>query len=500
MSQAPYASVLDRPIPASAGGGQFSGAGWPGGPIEPVPYSPFALPFAGWMALSDIVANLNPALGDAMRAMALVLQAAVEQSTAELFPQIRALLADAGIPRWSIDDAERSLLSGLLPLSVADLAQDAGQAFAELAETGTVEPTEPAQTGFLAAVMHYGGHGVLGLGGGQLAPAPRLPVSRPDLPDGFLDYFLPPTPLRVVASLDLRPVASGADFSVWRRRPLRRQDALEATENTYIDRDVTGLANPVFIGDSVTGQYRADIDDWLPANFTESISLGRPVDQYYYIYELTNPKRSRAIRKLRSVMKGNGDKIRDLVSSSADIAVGVAAAAAGPAGVPVAAIGGLVSVAGRMALNSIQARLVRSLEDTSMTPWGITHTTLCLPEYPVGPLSVFILWSPAAPAAKLHRIRRADVNPNESVMDLDYGGENVRALQRGRGMMGLSNHPARPCPADLWAQVAQRGHPAAWTEPTLERAGFRVLVPHAEAGADQASYVSALRADVLPAQ
>jgi hypothetical protein len=132
-----------------------------------------------------------------------------------------------------------------------------------------------------------------------------------------------------------------------------------------------------------------------------------------------------------------------------------------------------------------------------MTPWIITHTTLLARQYPAGPLSMFVLASPAAPDAKLHQVRRDAYDPDQSAMNLGYGA-NVRALQRGRGMIGLSTPPSLTCPADLWAQVAAKNHPTAWTEPSLDGAGFRVLVPHAEAGKG-ASYVSALRADVLPA-
>ena len=112
---------------------------------------------------------------------------------------------------------------------------------------------------------------------------------------------------------------------------------------------------------------------------------------------------------------------------------------------------------------------------------------------------MFMLVSPATPDAKLHRILRDDNDLDRSVMDLNYGGVKVRAQQRGRGMVGLTVPPDRRCPADLWHQVAVKNQPAAWTEPKQDRGGFRVLVPHAEAGKD-ASYVSALRADVVLAE
>jgi hypothetical protein len=107
--------------------------------------------------------------------LAAVYQAALERSLADRFADILRVLADAGIPHWSADEAERALLSGSLPLSVSDLAEDAGQAYAELMETGTVLAAEPESDGFLASVMHYGGLAILGADADQVA----LPASPP---------------------------------------------------------------------------------------------------------------------------------------------------------------------------------------------------------------------------------------------------------------------------------------------------------------------------------
>jgi hypothetical protein len=486
-------AVIDSP---SAGGGSFSTSGWPGAGFDPGPYSPFAHPFAGWVALSDLITDSNPELADAMRMLVAILQAALEQSVADSFPGIRSSLEQAGIPRWSIVDVEHTLFSGLLPLSVQELAEEAGQAFAELEETGTVERTEPASTGLMAAIIHYGGHAILGHEVDQDNLPPRLPVPRERIPEDFLDYFLPATPLRVAASLDLPSVASGRDYSIWCREPLRRRgDNLLATEHTYIERKIDGLTNPRFQGGAVTTEYRSDVEEWQPAEFSESIDLGRPLDQYYYVYELTDPKRSRAIRKLRSLLERNGPEIQQVINAASDTAINLGATAAAPMALPVTALTPLTKPVARMFWGGLMSSLGKALADTNMTPWSITHTTLYSPDYPIGPLSMFILLSPAAPAAKLHRIRRDDIDPDVSIMEAGYE-ERKRAYQRGRGMMGLTQPPTRPCPADLWGHVVDSNEPAAWTEPERDQAGFRVLVPHAEAGAD-ASYASALRADVL---
>jgi hypothetical protein len=493
MSYLGYPAVEERPL-AESGGGDFSGSG----PFasDRMAYSPFAHPFAGWITLSDMIADSNPELSEAMRALAGILQAAIEQSVAARFTEIRSSLLEVGIPRWSIDDAERALLSGLLPLSAQELVQEAEQAFAELYETGTVESTEPASSGFIASVVHYGGHAILGREEDLDSPPPRLPVRYEDLPEGFLDYFLPATPLRVVASLDLPSVASGQDFSIWCRRTLhRRGDNLLATEHTYIEREIEGLVNPRFQGDSVTSQYRADVENWQPPEFSESIDLGRPLDQYYYIYELTDPKRSRAARRLRRLLERNAPTIRQAIGEASDKGIELGAAAAAAFGLPVGVLAPLVKPAGRMLWSGLISHLETSLADTTMTPWSISHTTLYSSEYPVGPLSMFILLSPAAPTAKLHQIRRDNYDPDVSKMELGYG-ERKRSYQRGRGMMGLTRPPNRRCPTDLWAQVVGNNQPAAWTEPGHDQAGFRVLVPHAEAGSD-ARYASALWADVL---
>jgi hypothetical protein len=488
---------------SDAGGGRSAGVGEPTAAFEPVPYSAFGHPFAGWLALSDMIADSNPELGDAMRAFALVLRAAIEQSVADRFEEVRRLLLEAGIPRWPVDNAERALLSGILPLSVKDLAEEAGQAYAELRDTGTMRITEPPSVGFMASVVHYGAPAILGIKVDQDVP-PLLPVLRKeDLPEALRDHYLPPTPFRVAASLDMPAVVNRENqqaFSIWCRKPLRsRGDNLEATEHTYIEREVDGLTNPRFrgTGDAVTSLYRPDIEKWLPADFTESVDQGCEVHNYYYVYELNDPKRSRAIKRLRKMLDYQAVHSALQLAVTGGVAVGVAAT--GPVGPVLAPAVALADPMARVLADGLVGHLQEALSDTSMTPWSITHTTFYGPQYPVGPLSMFMLLSPTEPKAKLHRIVRDKYDQDRSEMNLDYGGVKVRAQQRGRGMVGLTVPPDRRCPSDLWQQVAVKNQPAAWTEPDQDRGGFRVLVPHAEAGKD-ASYVSALRADVVLAE
>jgi hypothetical protein len=441
-----------------------------------------------------MIADANPELGDTMRALAAVYQAALAGSLADRSADLRRALQSAGIPRWSADEAERALLSGTLPFSASDLAEDVAQALAELMETETVLTAASESDGFLASVMHFGGLAVLGADADEVALPGSLPVRREALPETFFDYFLADNQLRVTASLDLPALASGREFSLWCRSPLRRHrgDNLVATEHTYIEREIEGLSNPRFHGADVpvTTSYRDDIADWQPRDFTESIPQG--VSNFYFAYRLTEPKRSRAARRLRTAL--GSEAIRTVLSEAVNAGVAAGMSAAGPLGAPLAPV---ASTAARSLSDALLSSLATALADTNMTPWIITHTTLLTPQYPVGPLSMFVLTSPAAPDAKLHQIRRDQYDPDRSEMNLGYDA-NVRALQRGRGMFGLSRPPARRCPSDLWAHVAANNQPAAWTEPSLDSGGFRILVPHAEAGKG-ASYVSALRADVLVA-
>jgi hypothetical protein len=478
----------------AGGSGYGNDSGLPPG-SGPAPESPFGFPFAGWLALSDLIADANPELGDAMRAQAVVFRAALERSVADQFAGIRRILLLAGIPRWSVDDLERTLLSGALPLDASDLGEVAGQAYADLMQTGTVHPAQPEGGGMLASVMHYGALAVLGADAdlGTVPPA-GPPVRREDLPEAFFDYFLPEVPLRAAASLDLPAIASGQDFSIWCRSPLRRWrgDNLVAVEHTYVERDIDGLANPRFQDAEapVTTRYRDDIGDWQPAGFADSIRPG--VDNLYYTFRLTEPNRSRAAGRLREQLSQGA--LRQVLGAAVSVGVASGTAAAGPAGAVLAP----VAATAAQALNdALLARLEAALADTNMIPWVISHTTLLTPEYPVGPLSMFVLASPGAPGALLHQVRRDRYDPDSSEMNLGYVA-HVRSLQRGRGMVGLTRSPELTCPRDLWGQVATRNQPAAWTEPAVDNGGFRVLVPHAEPGKD-ASYVSALRADVLPA-
>jgi hypothetical protein len=304
---------------------------------------------------------------------------------------------------------------------------------------------------------------------------------------------MPATQFRVVASLELRKLAGDANVSIWCRKPLRwRGDSLVAAEHTYTQRDVCGLSNSRFRGRLVKEEYRSDIDEILPLDFMESVDEGRPVDQYYYSYELTSQRRSRAERKMRAILERSGHEIQGILQPVVQAGAAMAELAATMHGVPIEVLKPLIRPFGQIAQDGIKALLLR---DVAMTPWCITHTTLNMPESPDGPLSMFTLLSAAATTAKLHRVRRDASDPNVSTMDLDYR-EKVRANQRGRGMVGVSIRPEQSCPSDLWVNVAQKNQPAVWTEPGQDNGGFRVLVPHAEIGRKPA-YVSALRADVL---
>jgi hypothetical protein len=472
--------------------------------LQSAEYSAFGHSFAGWLDLSDLIADYNPELGDSMRALAAVLQASIEQSFAAQFPAIRGLLADAGIPSASIDDAERALFSGLMPLSVPDLSAAWREAYAELRQTGTlaeasaVDAPVPAVVEFMASVMHYGAHAMLGTDIDEVDLPPALPIENLEaLPDPFKGIFMGATSFRVAASLELPYQASGSDFSIWCQQPLRRKhgDNLVAAEHTYINRVVEGLTNPRFQGSGtpVKIQYRPDIGELLPVDFAESIDLGTEIDNYYYVYELMEPKRSWLARKLQRAIQFSG--VPELCATAVQIGVTAGAAAAGPIGV---ALSPLASPASRIVADELASRLKKGLTDTIMTPWSITHMTLRHPAYPIGPFSIFTLLSPmkGAQGAHLHRVTRDRFNPQQSVMDLDYRiSGQARARQRSRWMAGVSQ-PPRPCPADLWQQVAAKNQPAAWTEPFDDGGGFRVLVPHAEPGKG-VSYVSALRADVF---
>lgn len=492
--------VRARPEPeyhGSGGGGSDRTAGQTSSSAGDA-HSAFGLPFAGWLALSDMIASdSNPELGDTMRAQAAVFRAAIERSVADRFADIGEHLQQAGIPRWSVDEAERALLSGSLPLRAEDLAEDARQAYAELAASGTVHATLPESDGLLTSIMHYGGLAILGTGAGEVPLPPRWPIPQEHIPEEFADHLLPDTELRVAASLDLLALTSQqGEYSVWCRSPLRqrRGDNLVATEHTYLDRKVDGLTNPQFrdTDSPVTTQYRDDIAQWQPADFTEALRPG--TDCFYYAYRLTEPKRSRAARRLRAVL--GSDTIRKVLLEAVDAGVTAGMAAAGPPG---ALLGKVASTATRSVSDALVSRLEAAFADTTMTPWIIHHTSWLDPRYRVGPISIFVLASPASPGAMLHQIRRDPDDDDSSEMNLDYrpGAVKVAVLQRGRSMFGVSRQPDKLCPRDLWPQVAVKNAPAAWTEPRQDNGGFRVLVPHAEAG-KAASYVSALRADVLP--
>ena len=476
-------------------GGPPSDRGPEAGLSGSAPHSPLGHTFAGWTTLGDLISPSNPKLSSAMRSLAAVLRAGIEYSTKQRFKEIRSILHDKRLPAFAMYHIEDFFLSDHLNATVGETAELAQHYLLDLMRYGTVNRTRPQNSAFLSSVMQYGRQVILG-GDAQRLRSPWLSASQAETVAGLPGHFLPATQLRVVASLELRKFASDAEFSIWCRKPLRwRGDRLIAEEHTYIQRDVCSLSNPRFKGHLVKEEYREDIDELFPVDFVESIDLGRPVDQFYYSYELTGQRRSRSERRMRAILEKNGSAIHEVLQSIAESGTALAEAAATIHGVPIGLIRPLVRPFNRIAADGIKALLLR---DISITPWSITHTTLNMPEFPDGPLSMFTVISAAAPTAKLHRVRRHASDPDVSTMDLRYT-EKVRANQQGRGMIGVSKPPEQPCPGDLWGHVALKNQPAVWTEPGQDNGGFRILVPHAEIGR-KTSYVSALRADVLRIQ
>ena len=136
---------------------------------------------------------------------------------------------------------------------------------------------------------------------------------------------------------------------------------------------------------------------------------------------------------MQKLLKSNNNQVRGVLDTAAAAAVTVGVAAAGPLAPTLAPLAPLAQKAGGMLFGGLMSRLGTALEDTNMIPWSITHTTLYIPElYPVGPLSMFIFLSPAAPMAKLHRIRRNENHPDESEMEPEYAGKKPRLSTRSR--------------------------------------------------------------------
>lgn len=480
--------AADEPLARTASdGGSSSGVTPREVAFGRAPESPLGHTFAGWITLSDLISPSSQELSSTMRSLAAVLRSGIEYHTAQRFNKIRSVLRDAHLPAYAIPHVEQYFLAGHLSATPSEMAELTKQHLAKLARSGTISRTRPLGTSFLSSVIRHGRQAILYDGKSRLA-ADQLALAS-ELSEGLL----PATKFRVVASLEVRELASNSDFSIWCRKPLRwRGDSLVATEHTYTQRDICGLSNTRFRGHLVKEKYRGDIDEDLPLDFMESIDEGRPVDQYYYSYEITSQRRSRAERKMRAILQRSGHEIHEILQPAVEAGTAMAEAAATMHGIPIEAVTPLIRPFGRIAGDGIKALLLR---DVAMTPWSITHTTLNMPEFRDGPLSMFTLISAAATTAKLHRVHRDASDPDVSAMDLSYD-EKVRANQRGRGMIGLTIRPRQFCPSDLWVQVAQKNQPAIWTEPSQDNGGFRVLVPHAEIGR-RAAYVSALRADVL---
>jgi hypothetical protein len=464
-----------------------------GGLSDAASESVFRMPFAGWLALSDLIAPGAPEFAASMRSAAWCMQSALEQSMSEVLPKIVSVLDDSGIRRTALNQAADQLFSMCLPLSPEAFAEAGRESFAEIYKQGLVARTAQPDDGYLASVLHLGTAALQGQDVDDALPGGR---SAAEIAELFRSHFALPHPYRAVASLEMPEIASGRGFSVDCRRPIHRSDNIVVSEAAFTTLPpFVGLRNANVVAAPIDKIYRQGIHRIDPEGFVQNVRSGP--DVLYFAFDIEEQRRTGAGRRAAQALAERRRPLRDLVGVGVEAAFQVAQAAAQAHGFPLAVIKPSLNRFAPMLEDRLSYLIERPLSETLLTQWTITLMTLILPELEeFDPLSVFILFSPMEPALPLNQVRIDRNNYDDSGMDTRYEGD-YRVKLRARGMIGTSEIPQRPAPTALWHLVGQRKAPVAWRDPLADQGGFRVLVPHFIRG-DECSYVSALRADLLP--
>lgn len=452
---------------------------------EPAP-AVFALPFQGWLALADAVADTAPDTADLMTAAAYLAQSALEERLPGLVHQLSDVLTGSGFSSGAVEGVCSALLANQLAFTPEAVTDELASLYSDL------DDDHPLRRG----------DGPL-----QMADAAIEAFLDSDLagPDAHTVYD--DTAARVKqcvqphwwasCSLDLPSVLAQPPIRC-ARPGFRVSDQLIAREWTYRGRVLTGFKGSVKgrgpVGTvTAKGGYRDSIDSVKPQYYWDtlntpssglafglSLSEGRAWPWADKVSRALNGRRTNIVAKIGQEVRGAQTRIGDLLTAAQ-----VPAYFLHP-------VMGLMVTAARVVAELISGFLVKSLGDKNLTNWAIWHTAVMGQDRV--PISVFTLSLPGENTPELHYVRSSQAPSGGFTASDDYGAD-PGFLDHARFMIGASELPATEFDNVFFDLTERTGKPLTWRDPLKPNGGFRILVPHRARGT-KASYVSALRVDV----
>ncbi len=455
---------------------------------EPAP-AVFALPFLGWLALADAVAQTEPGTAEMMTAAAYLAQSALEERLPELIRQLGDVLTGSGFSSGAVEGVGSALLANRLAFTPEALADELAGLYSDLGQEhrlrlrrgrgdGTLLLADAAIEGFLDSDL----------------AGPEARSVYNDMAGRARRYIKPHW--WASCSLDLPAVL--AQPPIHCARPgFKVGDRLVAREWTYRGRVLTGFDGQVAGRGPVGlvtagGGYRDSIDSPNPQYYWDT--LNAPSSGLAFGLSLSEGRAWRWADKVAGALEGQRENIEAKVGQEVQGAQArindLLAAAQLPAYLLHPVIGLMVTAA-RAVVELISNFLVKSLGDKSLTSCAIWHTAV------MGrrrvPISVFTLSLPGK-SNPLHYVRSGQDHSARFTASDDYGAD-PGYLDRARFMIGASKPPDAEFDAGFFDLSERSGRPLAWRDPRKPNGGFRILVPHRAPGT-KASYVSALRVDV----
>lgn len=269
-------------------------------------------------------------------------------------------------------------------------------------------------------------------------------------------------------------------------------DKVRVTESTVnnVDVDDALVTRDRVRSGIISDGYRATLNADYVSEFANVV--GRPADQRSYVCRAMIEPDCRALRTIGRAVAAHNERIKTVANGVADAALQgiLTAGPAGPVAAPLARL--LQGLPGILTARLVDA-LTRVLEPRSMPAWVISHTVIWAGRWP---LSIFLVQrrDEELRRTRLHGLTGGEIDGLPEI-SADYQGRPKRLYNYGRLMWGESRAYATPdpMPGRLWSVVAAQSQPVVWTSPELDNRGFRLLVPQKS---DNASYVTALRADI----
>ncbi|WAC90188.1 hypothetical protein [Mycobacterium sp. Aquia_213] len=456
----------------------------------------FQAPFEGWLAFADIVADSNPALSDLMAASAYLARSVLEEQMPLYVDRLGALL---DMSPSAIDSLRVALAADTLPLTPQALADVVQDAVAEAAEAD--------------AELFTNERNYVDTAARSFIDSGRTSERSANIYDQTLKWLKekakPGSSFHWRASCSLeRPSALGGRKPIYCARvahPYLFGDHVGALEATYGHKLFVGFEGnaqrPGQVG--AGGGYRATIDDEHPSYYWDSLSS--PTGAWAFTLHLMEGPRVRLASKIAARVEAKQEQINDLIGEQVDNSrnrieelVGRAvnslpsdALAATALSAVVHPLVALIALGAKAMFKLVVARLIKVFKEVNLTTWTVWHTTIT--DSGRVPISIFTL---ARPGRRTPGLCRLKSEPTGAVADDDY--QYDPNLQRqARFMIGPTSLGTDTFSENYFKLVADKGQPLAWQEPFETNSGFRILVPHTAPGS-KASYVCAIRADVLP--